>query len=108
MAAILLGRTRDVSATARVKEFLRSALVLSEDSTVLVTELRCTEPGCPPLETVLAVLVDGCLQQRKLHKPVSEVTDADVRMVWCGVKSPADDCALHLESTGKKRLEEKK
>lgn len=45
-----------------------------------VAELRCAEPGCPPVETVVAVLgaPGGSPRQWKIHKPMSEVTRGDV------------------------------
>jgi hypothetical protein len=53
---------------------------LAPDTPVLVTELRCTEPGCPPIETVIAILDrPGEPRQHKIHKPLAEITRADVR-----------------------------
>lgn len=49
---------------------------------ILVTELKCTEPGCPPIETVIALLPDPKSgikkRQFKIHKPLSGVTEEDV------------------------------
>ncbi len=46
--------------------------------TVMVTELRCTEPGCPALETVIAILdTPGQPRQHKLQKPLADVTISD-------------------------------
>jgi hypothetical protein len=68
------GRTTEIKARAA------EALGLTDDVAVMVTELRCTEPGCPPLETVVAVL-SGTLptRQYKIHKPLADVTREDVR-----------------------------
>ena len=33
----------------RVREWTRSRFTLSEDSAILVTELACGLPGCPPI-----------------------------------------------------------
>lgn len=38
------------SNTANVKRWVRELFIVSDDATVMVTELRCSEPGCPPLE----------------------------------------------------------
>lgn len=55
----------------QIKEFVRQKLALSDDATVLVTELQCSEPGCPPLETVIAILgLHGQKLQRKIHEPM--------------------------------------
>ncbi|MCO5166261.1 MAG: nitrate reductase [Planctomycetes bacterium] len=67
------GRARELKAWAR------EALGLDDDVTILVSELTCTEPGCPPIETVFAILRGpGQQEQRKVHKPMSEVTREDV------------------------------
>src|ERR1700741_3660775 len=36
--------------------WVRRVLNLEDDAVVMISELRCSEPGCPPLETVIAVL----------------------------------------------------
>jgi len=66
--------------TRAVKAWTREALLLPADAVVMATELTCTEPGCPPLETVVAVLrEDGAQEQFKIHKALAEVTPDDVR-----------------------------
>jgi hypothetical protein len=65
--------------TQAIKEWVAQSLRLTEESAVMVTELRCTEPGCPPLETVIVVLApDGAKKQYKLHKALSDVTIEDI------------------------------
>lgn len=62
-----------------LKEWTREALNLPEDAVILATELRCTEPGCPPLETVIAVMrVGDDRQQFKIHKPIDDVVYEDI------------------------------
>lgn len=69
-----------VERAAQIKVWVAQHFELPKESTVLVSELRCTEPGCPPLETVIALFhQDGRSTQRKLHKPLAEVTEPDVR-----------------------------
>jgi hypothetical protein len=77
----LYGKTSSTDRAARVrsiKEWARDLLRLSEDATLMVTELHCSEPGCPPLETVIAVLSTGETTQLKIHKPIEDVTRADI------------------------------
>lgn len=65
--------------TARIKAWVAAQFALSDDVTVMVTELRCTEPGCPPLETVIALLPpSGGQQQFKIHKGVGDITHDDI------------------------------
>lgn len=73
------GPRPDRTASARVKAWVAAALGPDDERTILVTELACTEPGCPPVETVIALLQEGEPQRWKLHKPVATVTEHDVR-----------------------------
>ncbi|MEM9135475.1 MAG: hypothetical protein AAF962_26460 [Actinomycetota bacterium] len=72
-----MGPRRDPEAVARVRAWVRGEID-DDETTVLVTELACTEPGCPPLETVIGLLGADGQVQHKLHKPLAEVTQADV------------------------------
>ncbi len=65
-------------ATRALKQLARELLDLDDETTVMVTELQCSEPGCPPIETVIAVLRVGEREQIKIHKPLAEVTRDDV------------------------------
>lgn len=63
---------------ATVKGWVAWAFGL-HDTPILVTELRCTEPGCPPVETVIALLdAPGRQRQWKLPKALSDLTIEDI------------------------------
>jgi hypothetical protein len=65
---------------AEIKTNVAAAFNLPDSASILVTELRCTEPGCPPLETVIAILQEGqATIQHKVHKAIQEITPADIR-----------------------------
>jgi hypothetical protein len=64
--------------TQEIKKWVRDVFQLSEDRTVMVTELQCSEPGCPPVETVIAIIAENSKTQHKLHKSLAEVTRGDV------------------------------
>ncbi|HVY38348.1 MAG TPA: hypothetical protein VHM31_10435, partial [Polyangia bacterium] len=55
-----------------------------EDATIVVTELACSEPGCPPYEVVMAVLRPGGIPpvQKKLHKRLAELSRPEVTRLW--------------------------
>jgi len=67
-----------------VKEWVRAAAGAPEDATIVVTELACSEPGCPPYEVVMAVLRSGGIPpvQKKLHKRLAELSRAEVTRLW--------------------------
>lgn len=57
-----------------IKSWVGEALGLSDAVTIVVMELACKEPGCPPVETVIAVLDEPkSIRQFKLHRPVMEL-----------------------------------
>ncbi|MFE6647400.1 hypothetical protein ACFVJS_12610 [Nocardioides sp. NPDC057772] len=68
--------------SARVRGLV--AGIVEDDIKILVTELACTEPGCPPTETVIALMHPGAPQQFKIHKPLAQVTRADVEAALAG------------------------
>ena len=57
----------------------RRRFKLPVEAPVLVSEVACTVPGCPPLETVVAFwTADDRRHQFKLYKPLREVLYDDV------------------------------
>ncbi len=78
------GRAR-IARVRAIKAWAAAHARLSDDDTVLVIELACREPGCPPLETVIAVSRAGAPPDRRsIHKPLAEVVEADVRALFTG------------------------
>ncbi|MBM4257193.1 MAG: hypothetical protein FJ147_14995 [Deltaproteobacteria bacterium] len=62
-----------------VKHWVQESLALPPETTILITELTCTEPGCPPLETVIALLRGpGDNVQEKIHRSIAEVTKEEI------------------------------
>jgi hypothetical protein len=81
----------DPAAVSRIKQWVAAAYALADDVTLMVTELRCTEPGCPPLETVIAVLRPGQPPfQHKLHKAVIDVIESDIAGLAQSAPLPQD------------------
>ena len=72
-----------IEAVERVREWTRARFGLAADSAVLVSEVACQLPGCPPIETIVAFWAeDGERRQFKLFKPVAEVIDNDLPPAW--------------------------
>ena len=71
---------RRSAASRALKATARTLFEAGEDDAVVVNELQCTEPGCPPIETVVALLRAWSEpRQVKVHKPAVEVTEDDLR-----------------------------
>ena len=70
-------------ALRQVKDWTRERFRLAEDAAILVTEIACGVPGCPPLETVIAFWTEGDRRHHfKVFKPVAEVTLDDLPPTW--------------------------
>jgi len=65
----------------RVREWVRARFSLGEDA-ILVAEVACAVPGCPPIETVIAFWSEGRRHHFKVFKPVAEVSEGDLPPAW--------------------------
>ena len=67
------------AAVAAVKGWTEAALpAYLADEVVMVSELRCGEPGCPPLETAVSILRKPKPLLFKVHKAVGEVGEEEL------------------------------
>ena len=61
----------------QLKGWVYQALSLDTETPVSISQLTCTEPGCSPLETVIAVMTQPP-QTYKIHQPAADIGEADV------------------------------
>jgi hypothetical protein len=84
--AALLGTGRKsaghLEALERVREWTRQRFKLPAETAILVSEVACNLPGCPPLETVVAFWEDDKRHHFKLFKSVEEVTSDNLPYAW--------------------------
>jgi nitrate reductase delta subunit len=72
-----------VDALDRVKDWTRARFALMPDAVILVSEIACGLPGCPPRETVVAFWTERNMRhQFKIFKPVEEVVEDDLPPSW--------------------------
>jgi hypothetical protein len=92
-------RRSNSAALRQVKTWAEQALRPSDDHAVMVTELRCSEEGCPPVETVIAI-VGGPEKQRqgKVACPADEVVRAQVEAVCAALLAGASVPCDHADS----------
>jgi nitrate reductase delta subunit len=85
-----------LQALDRVRTWTRERFKLPDEATVLVSELACALPGCPPLETVVAFWTEADRRHHfRLFKPVREVVYDDLPYAWLkdALLTPQDfDC----------------
>ena len=83
----MLGNVRKnpghLEATARVGDWTRERFALPGDAVILVAEIECQVPGCPPVETVVAFWTGEETRYRfKLFTPVAAVVADDLPVSW--------------------------
>lgn len=71
------------AARQQVESLIRSRLGCHEHDHVLVQELNCLEPGCPPKETMIAIFSDGKSPvQFRIHKALSDINLDDLNALF--------------------------
>ena len=78
----MLGFTRkraDDSATLdRVRAWTQARFQLADDETVMVSEVACAVPGCPPVETHIVFWTAAGRHHYKVFKPLAEAVEDDL------------------------------
>jgi hypothetical protein len=69
-------------ALEQVRNWVRERFKLAPEAAILVSEVACNLPGCPPLETVVAFWENEQRHHFKLLKRVEEVTYDNLPYAW--------------------------
>lgn len=78
-----------------VQSWTRNRFSLPSEAPVLVSQLTCTNEGCPPLQTVVAFWTDtGDRHHFKVLKPIEAIAFADIPLAWL------DDTLFNAGSSG--------
>jgi nitrate reductase delta subunit len=76
----------------------RERFALPEEAPVMVCELACTTPGCPPIETLIAFWTEtGERRHFKVFKPLESVSADDLPPSWmknslCSIEGEGFSC----------------
>ena len=74
-----LRRSADHSAaTERVRGWARARFALADDETVMASEIACTVPGCPPIETHVVFWTAAGRHHFQVFKPLAEIVEDDL------------------------------
>jgi nitrate reductase delta subunit len=65
-------------AIARVRGWTKARFALNDDETMMVSELACSVPGCPPIETHIVFWTAAGRHHFKVFKPLAEVAEDDL------------------------------
>jgi hypothetical protein len=66
------------AAVDRVRDWTRARFALTDDETVMVSEVACSVPGCPPIETHLVFWTAAGRHHFKIFKPLAAVIEDDL------------------------------
>ena len=66
------------AAVDRVRDWTRTRFALTDDETVMVSEVTCSVPGCPPIETHLVFWTAAGRHHFKIFKPLADVIEDDL------------------------------
>ncbi len=66
------------AALDRVREWTRARFALAAEETIMVSEIACAVPGCPPIETHVVFWTPAGRHHFKIFKPLAEVAEDDV------------------------------
>jgi len=74
---------QQTEALERVRAWTRARFALGEEAAIMVSEIACGLPGCPPLETVVVFWTEGDTRHSfKVFKPVAQVVEDDLPPWW--------------------------
>ena len=72
-------KEHELAVLENIRAWTRARFKLAPDAVVLVSEITCAVPGCPPLETAVAYWTqDDTRHQFRLFKPAAEVAYDDI------------------------------
>ncbi len=71
-------RPGDAAALDRVRDWTRARFKLTDDETIMVSEIACGVPGCPPIETHVVFWTTLGRHHFKVFKPLTEVAEDDL------------------------------
>jgi nitrate reductase molybdenum cofactor assembly chaperone NarJ/NarW len=77
----MLGFTKkvpDASALDRVRDWTRARFRLADDETIMVSEIACSVPGCPPIETHIVFWTAAGRHHFKVFKPLTQAVEDDL------------------------------
>ena len=65
--------------SSRIRAMVRTEFALADHAVVVVNELECSEPGCPPIHTAIFVFWPQSVEHYKLQRPMAEVDASDIQ-----------------------------
>jgi hypothetical protein len=61
----------------QIKSWVYRILEVDSRIPISISQLACKKPGCPPIETVIAIMSTP-VQQYKIHKAANDIDEIDI------------------------------
>ena len=71
-------RGSELDALDRVRGWVRDRFKLTDDETIMVSQVSCAIPGCPPIETLVVFWTAAGRHHFKIFKPLADVIEDDL------------------------------
>jgi hypothetical protein len=71
-------KLENTAAADRVQEWTRTRFALTGEDTVMVSQIACSVPGCPPIETHVVFWTAAGRHHFKIFKPLAQVSEDDL------------------------------
>ena len=68
----------DSAALDRVREWTRARFAIGDDEAIMVSEIVCAVPGCPPIETHVVFWTAVGRHHFMVFKPLAEAVEDDL------------------------------
>ena len=68
----------DAAALDRVRDWTQARFRLTDDETIMVSEIACSVPGCPPIETHVVFWTAAGRHHFKVFKPLTQTVEDDL------------------------------
>ncbi|MEM7581625.1 MAG: hypothetical protein AAF316_17675 [Cyanobacteria bacterium P01_A01_bin.80] len=64
----------------QIKQWIYQSLQIDDEISISLSQLQCTEPGCPPIETVINIMTNP-VQQYKIHESIAQIEYTDISLL---------------------------
>jgi hypothetical protein len=71
-------KLENTAAADRIREWTRTRFALTGEETVMVSQIACSVPGCPPIETHVVFWTTAGRHHFKIFKPLAQVNEDDL------------------------------
>ena len=73
-------KNKDRQKLQQIKAWIAGCFQLELETPISINQLQCHEPGCPDVETIIALMTSPP-QKYKVSKSIAEITEQDISLL---------------------------